>query len=517
MLHDSSRRCERCVVAVVLLVFVALNVMTLERLPIVAIDEVSYSDPGVNLALGNGFVSTAWYSQGDDQVFASNAPLYPLVLAGWLKLVGFSVSTVRLLNIILAALALLAGWLAVRNLGVAKAPALRVLFLILISTGTGMVFAFRFGRYDTLMMLLVTMSAACASIRTPILRAASLFLLGLCCPWAGLQLLPYLTLSGALLLVFVGNAVLSALVPLAVGASFGLASLLTWLKLSGSWAVFRSAVMPHVGVGRSLPEVCPSWALLLAVLVVLIAVNPGLRVRPLKSPACIGVAFGLVVPFALAQLGKFPRPYFWMAYIPMAAATVGALDRTRWSSLSWALRRSIEFLLAVCCLVGLPAYVAIVGLEWRQRDYSPVVALVQRNVQSTDVVFCDWSAYYPAKRLARQVYLPTYDVGWAPMMSWGLQGGAPLPDEARRAISLVLVRPEAAAAVIAMLGGQWVDTRDSIGNRAAARSLRLPFGRRLGSAKYDLRVFRRTGPESVSLDGAHSNVRRERERSQASS
>src|SRR5690349_18811487 len=80
-----SRREVWCVL-LFLLGFVLVNLATASRYPFVWIDEVMYSDPAVNLHLGNGFTSTAWYAQSSNEFLAGNVPLHSLLLCAWIKL-----------------------------------------------------------------------------------------------------------------------------------------------------------------------------------------------------------------------------------------------------------------------------------------------------------------------------------------------------------------------------------------------------------------------------------------------
>src|SRR2546422_11523965 len=93
-----SRRVETWRVIGLLFCFLLLNLLTSTRYPYVWIDEVMYSDPAVNLYLGNGFTSSAWYAQPSTEFWAGNVPLHTLLLYLWLKLFGFSILSVRSLN-----------------------------------------------------------------------------------------------------------------------------------------------------------------------------------------------------------------------------------------------------------------------------------------------------------------------------------------------------------------------------------------------------------------------------------
>src|SRR2546428_3368047 len=93
-----SRRLETWCVIGLLLAFLVVNLLTSTRYPYVWIDEVMYSDPAVNLYLGNGLTSTAWYVQSSHEFCAGNVPLHSLLLYLWLKLFGFSILAARRLN-----------------------------------------------------------------------------------------------------------------------------------------------------------------------------------------------------------------------------------------------------------------------------------------------------------------------------------------------------------------------------------------------------------------------------------
>src|SRR5215471_14715245 len=77
------------------LCFLLFNLATASRYPFVWTDEVMYADPAVNLYLGHGFTSTAWYAQPSNEFWAGNVPLHSTLLFLWLKIFGFSITTIR--------------------------------------------------------------------------------------------------------------------------------------------------------------------------------------------------------------------------------------------------------------------------------------------------------------------------------------------------------------------------------------------------------------------------------------
>src|SRR5207244_1325725 len=85
-------------IGLILGLFLMVNLITAERWPTVSMDEVMYADPGVNLALDGHFTSSAWYHQSSDKLWAGQPPGYSLLIAGWVSLFGFDITSVRSLN-----------------------------------------------------------------------------------------------------------------------------------------------------------------------------------------------------------------------------------------------------------------------------------------------------------------------------------------------------------------------------------------------------------------------------------
>src|SRR5436309_406192 len=70
--------------ALVFPAFLAVNLATAERSPVIWQDEVMFADPAVNLYFGHGFTTSAWY-QHRDTFFGGNSPLYSMTLYPWIR------------------------------------------------------------------------------------------------------------------------------------------------------------------------------------------------------------------------------------------------------------------------------------------------------------------------------------------------------------------------------------------------------------------------------------------------
>ena len=106
----NSRRVELVLGSLLLSTFLAANLGTSARSPVIWQDEVMFADPAVNLHFGQGFTTSAWF-QSRDTMFAGNSPLYSLCLYPWIGVFGFDVVAVRGLNyVLILAVAATACW-----------------------------------------------------------------------------------------------------------------------------------------------------------------------------------------------------------------------------------------------------------------------------------------------------------------------------------------------------------------------------------------------------------------------
>jgi hypothetical protein len=149
-----NMRESRSAVSALCLIYLAVNLATASRLPLAWQDEVMYNDPGVNLYLGNGFVSNAWPAGAPTPFWANYPPLYPLLLSGWLHLTGFGPTAVRAPGLVLYLAACLGLLRLVTQAGWLRAAKWRVLLLVLLFTGFGASWSYRMGRPDSLAALL---------------------------------------------------------------------------------------------------------------------------------------------------------------------------------------------------------------------------------------------------------------------------------------------------------------------------------------------------------------------------
>lgn len=476
---------ETGVAVLTLTLFLAVNLLTASRSPTVWTDEVMFTDPAANLAQGHGFTSTAWFTQSRTEFFAGNSPFYPLCLCPWIACFGLGPVAVRSFSYVLTVAASAVFWRTLAEPGVVRSRWCRAAVVLVALFGCGVTLSYRSARYDCLAMLLMACLWWTVLQRESARRSLGLIVLCAVLPWTGLQLIPYLAALVVLVIAWRGvkGGMRDACVA-GTGLLLGAGSLYLLLRWQGAWTNFRNSVLAFSGQSRGPGErlldavasltVDPSMMLLSGLLVAVLGWQLWAdRRSPRRAMLLAGAYFALAIPVGLALVGKFPRYYSWMAYIPVAVCLGMWLEQ---ATLNRAATAAIAAIVGLACLLGLPARTAVTLAEWRFRDYGPVVALVQRNVTPRDAVYCDYEAYYAAKAITADVYLPPY----CRVITAG----------ERAATSVLVVLPEGAHGAMQFFGGQWTLVAEYDANAARAFSIAGRLG--VGSKPYRLAVYRRT-------------------------
>jgi hypothetical protein len=473
-------------VVVALALYAAITFFTACRLPIPWNDEVMYADPAVNLVLGKGFRSSAWYAQDAQGFWAGNVPLYALALSVWLKIWGISSFIVRSLSYLLYFGAVGCFWLAVKRAGLLKRPALSGLFMALLLCGYGVNFSFRSARPDALNVLLAAAVVLTSTYEKRALRYPALIVLGALSSAAGLQLVVFLFLIGLLAILFFGKRMIGDALFFVCGAMVGLCLLYIVYSSQGVWNSFvASTIGAHSSAGTQsvwtklrdshiqLGGLMRDYSLL-----VLLGVAGYLGWRSatrkaivLRSNFVFCACAATLVPLCMFAIGVFPIYYSWMAYFPLCLCVTAELER----QLPDAPKIS-TVLVTSCCLLtaclGMPLLTLVAALDWHDRDPSRVEALVKECVTSRDVVWCAPEAYYPTKKRASVVFCAAYK----------------LATPERNRVSLVIGPPSIAQELSGRFGGNWRECGNSV------RPTKPPL---LGTQSsvffrtYDLQAYRR--------------------------
>jgi hypothetical protein len=486
----NSRHNELVLGSLLLSIFLAVNLGTASRSPVIWQDEVMFADPAANLYFGNGFTTTAWF-QSRGTLFAGNSPLYSLCLYPWISVFGFDVAAIRGLNYVLIGAVGVIGLLTLHRLGLVRSQVSRAVFLLLMLAGDGVTYSYRSGRYDCLGMLLVASLALALSFPQGKSRSLAIVLLSAVVPWAGLQLLAYVALGGLLLLLVRGRSARLEVLTIGAGCVAGIASLFVFFLENGVWGEFVKSVAILSGSRQPLalrlvdaasaPLSEPSSVLVLAALgVVLISVLRQDRVK-IRSPLVIGLLLGVLVPWLLALLSKYPRYYTWMAFIPMAGCLAAELE----SGCARPVWNLVIPLVVLACLAGLPARLVVTCREWTLRDPAPVDRFVAEHVRPTDWVYSEYEAYYPTKKTAAVVFQPPY-AGLMPGME---RVTPPLSQAEKNRVDVLILKPATQDETLRRFEGRWT----MVGHHSAAEDAQSSIAATIGqgSKPYELLVYRR--------------------------
>jgi len=481
----------------VILGFLLLNATTCDWYPSVWNDEAFYADPAANLYFGHGFTSTT-SMQPREEHWVSNSPLFALVLFGWFKLAGFGIFQDRVLGYLLwsAGTALLC--LAVQRTRLIRSPLALAVLACLLFSGYAVVFNYRSGRYDPLILVEVAGCFLAFTIphpgwrRTAIFFSAALFL-----PTA-LTLGPFAAVFGGLFFLVMGRKFFVELVCVALGLATGLGALWGYVCGLGLWGTYRR-MMVLTAQGYYPPgQAMPVWQrkladfphklfhdptstiLLLGLLGIFFLCRKKMDAAG-RRLVVLGAAAFFVVPAVAQSTYAYQIYHCWQIYIPLAICLVSLLDRVELFP-----ARTRNF-----CLVALAVIIFMLGLGLRLglestdragRDYSKVEHFVGRTIHPGDVVMADNQAFYPLHKLNVTAYYYYYLYVIKP----------PEADT----INCLLINPGWLGAIRGKIGGDWVATGESYTqeNKFTIAWLNRIFPRyyqNQSNLKYNLVMYRR--------------------------
>lgn len=477
--------------------YLVLNLATATRQPIVFVDEVMYSDPAVNLVLHGQWRSGAWFAP-PTQFWAGNAPLYPLLLAAWMRGVGVGLWQARSLNYLFMAATVALFVTACRRGGWCRDDRSTALLAIATTTVDAFHVSYRYGRSDILSAMFAAAWFWCvtgwsAHHKVQLSSAARRrSLLGAYVSAGAMFAASYATAIAAGFFVLVILAADRSLwprfrAPLVAGA-VGVVSagtlLLATFATKGALGGWAHSMFTHSGASLSgfrLREFVDGyaspglWATLIATGLVAwrLRDEPGARLRKALWMACACMPF---VPLLLR--GTVPSPgYLWQSFVPLA----WLLFADAWPHLSERHKRALVALVVFVALTGTPLRIANAVRTWNARDYGPVerftTAVASREPED---VLLDHGAYFAIAAHARVIFTSTV---------------LPSLDARQRArVGLILARPENVQTYAGELGGCWRPVATLGAAAHAAVDASVPA---YASPRYELVALRRSSAPCV--------------------
>jgi hypothetical protein len=442
--------------------WLALNLMTLTGYPAPWVDEILFADPAIHLAMGKGFVSSAWFNQPSSQFWAGYTPLYSFALAGWLKIFGVSAFAVRSFSLALVTASLVMVWRFLKSI---ESDSLKWTILIALAVCEPLAFLERAGRPDSMSLFLLAATALVFVEKTWRWRSLMLFLLGALALPSALQYAACAVVVAILVQIWFKPFSRRDIILWASGAVTGAALLAIIYAVHHVLKLFVEVTFAskHSSVGRLLqhlflghgesPFVLSDIATAsfrdyaTPVLLVSSAVVWLLAKRQKMAMACklasFGVACAVLIPLALQLLGKYPLYYTYMGAVPATIAIVAACGL-----LTGPARFTQAGILALLLIGGASRFWWHGWNQGTQTVFDPY-----RHISADDSVVADYPAYYQLINRPSELFAIDY------------AGGKLLPhfppDQASR-VTKILVHDSRFNEIAEKVGGQWRRVGDII-------------------------------------------------------
>ena len=447
-------------------------------------DEAMQVDAGVNLYLGNGWVSTAWPSQSVSEFWAANNPLYTLLVYVWIRIFGFSPVVVRSLNYLLVlGLAWLVADTAKRS-GMIASRWARILLGMLVVCDAAVTYVYRNGRADFVPMLVAALLFRIYTcVPDPRRRRGLLFLASTLMLASGLHIIPYIVLLLCVDYLVSRKLRIPDLAAIGLGCAAGGLALAAFFLARHSLRAYivqtfasgynilgsaAQAVLNHdrVTVSRFLVQVkalSPFHVLLvigqdfsllppllcLLCLAILLWRAPAHRIGDdsrLRVAARAGLIAAVLIPYGMLAAGRYAFYYAGMGAIPVLIAFTVVLEQF-WLARqqAWIKAGVLAALLSIA--LGMPATVWRDVRKTPPQSYRLVEQFVRSETMPGDEIYGDPVLYYAAKTARIPFFTTSYGGG---------HGYSRIADEERSRMSVVIVRPDQLDAVFEKLGPGWI-------------------------------------------------------------
>lgn len=469
-------RREWIIVLAITLLTLGFNLLTFDLFPTIWSDDVSFSEPAFNFALHGSYTTTVWQFQPLNTFPVVNCPLYPMILAGWLWLLGADLLTVRLLNDVLISVAGLLFWQILLKFGLVRSVGWRIALIAAFSLGTGISFAYRCSRPDPLGIVLTLVLALTFTIKSNRTRNCSLFAVAVILPWVSLTSGLFAGLACFFSVLIMRQPKFSHAMVVWTGLILGVVSVFGFFYSKGILQYFVAGASQAVGNHYVVPGQATKMTKILSVLhdtwpeylqdhstdILLVGtfLLLGLKWIEVKTAAnwrLIGCcALLIVVPPPLFNfVGNYSFFYSYTLFIPALIIFANIAECPSLSE-SKPIQHRLGNAVAVAtfitaALLGLPLRLAMVAYF---TDVTPQ-PIAQRSVNSKihadDVVFSDESGFFLAKSVAKVVY-----TRWSSMDFAQTRVASRTFTPAEKAsVTKLLVQPDQVDSFTKFFGGEW--------------------------------------------------------------
>jgi hypothetical protein len=470
-------------------VFLLLNLATATVAPPIWQDEVYYTDPAFHFATTGRLSSSAWWHVSTEEFWFGYVQLHEILLGFWIKVLGFSILSVRSINYLYFAVASLALVFAFRRATGSESLLASVGFLTLLFLGDGTSFTYRSGRGDALAILAVSSLAASFCISNRFSRVTLMWISAASLPWTSIPacVAALLTLAAffrklprvevmrtalaiatgsALLTIYLAwNGVLLKYVMFLAGGQVNVIGRLFQAMLDGGDGSVQAVISDLVRVLSVFHDTDlwdRSYQLLIAMLLSVIALVWKSGDKDSRN-ALVSLCWGLFLVLAVGLVGEPRKYYLWFGYIPAAAGAALLLVRVQQPG-SRQMGAGVLIVSALAAMVGLPMTLLTNQVT---ADCSPhsLDQFVEGRLSKAGAVYASYPAFYALRSRDIRTYFPSYSTSrFHPDMT---------PEE-KHSVDLMLVQESQIHAATIRLGGDWtLSARSSMRDRSCPYDLVL--------------------------------------------
>jgi hypothetical protein len=477
-----------------------------------------YSEAAINLVRHGSYTSATHQYQPPNTFPIAGCPLFGWALVPWLSVTGTSLLAIRSFNYTLMALAAFLGYNAAWRFELVRTSAGRLLWVATLHLGYGMTFSYRCCRPDILGMVCLLLLLLTFKIRRRGLRELSHLALGAATVWIGLQVALFACFACAVAWLMLRRPAFRDLVLVAVGAAVGGGTLLWFLSSKGVLRYFlpfvfsitsgtlvpRSPVQSPRVVAAELLNFATDLSLvaMLPLLVLLVTASRKGLLPATRRLVLWALVLVITVPVLFQAAGHFRFYYSYLTYAPASLALFAAYsdlatgtDRAgRW------LKPALAVTVGGAVLVGLPLQLGLAMSCSKLLPRAELQRVLASRISAKDIAFSEYFTWFEVRRLAPLVYHSFSSPTFWPTGHYGFD----LTPENKRAVSVLVIRPEHKDLVCGYFGGDWKpvsplfgDTQDwsaltglpVVGSRFARHSVKMQVER------FQVQVFRRV-PDS---------------------
>ena len=481
-------------ILLVIVGFVLFNLATCNLYPNVWCDEISFSEPAINLVRNGSFTSFVWYHEPSNVFPTVNCPLYTMVLVPWLAAMGTTVLAVRSFNYVAMALAAFLLWVSLWRLSLVRIPWARLAVVVLAHLGYGMTVAYRCSRPDILAAVCLLLLLLSFAIERRGLRGVCILGLAAVSVWIGLQVALFVAFAGLGGWLVLRRIRFREMVVLSLGLAAGAGSLLLLLYWKGVLRYFlphvvgllgkRYAHSQHLSIPGAAHRVIKetiigyvedftSLPLIIGLLLALAATWKHLSTSTRRVALyCLLLVFGVPLLFNLAAHYAFY--YSYMKFGPTILgffAVFSELTILKKPGFPVWLRGVLIGLICTAMLVGLPLRLAVTSICCHLIPRSEIQRVMDDHIHPGDVVLSDYAVFFEVKHATTVVY---NFFSSSTLASSGIPG-RDLTMEEKSAVSTMVVRPKYAKSLGTFLGGEWQPVTSPFGDTQDFRAFeRLP-------------------------------------------